>query len=50
VGVTRSPFATVFAIWQTLRLRRRVAIDEQRLSRLFGDDYRSYVAQVPRWL
>jgi protein-S-isoprenylcysteine O-methyltransferase Ste14 len=49
IGLTRSPFALLFGVRQLFRFRRRVAFDEDRLERAFGDEYRAYVARVPRW-
>jgi protein-S-isoprenylcysteine O-methyltransferase Ste14 len=47
---TRSPFAiaalSVHAPW----FGDRVAQDEQRLLRAFGEDYAAYCRRVPRWL
>lgn len=50
VGATRSPLALLLALRQYLRFSERVAIDERRLERIFGDDYRAYTARVPRWI
>lgn len=50
VGATRSPLAVALFVERIVRFRRRVAIDEARLERLFGDEYRSYRARVPRWI
>ncbi len=47
---TGSPVAVAGRLWQWRRLAERVGIDEDRLSRVFGDEYRDYVARVPRWL
>jgi protein-S-isoprenylcysteine O-methyltransferase Ste14 len=47
---TGSRVALVAFVWQAYRLSDRVAIDEERLERIFGDDYRDYVRRVPRWL
>ncbi len=49
VGATRSPLAMLFALRQALRFGDRVARDEDRLERLFGGEYRSYMDRVPRW-
>ncbi len=32
------------------RFTERVAIDEERLERIFGDEGRDYVTREPRWL
>ena len=48
--VTRSRLAAILALRQYLRFSERVAIDERRLERIFGDEYRDYVARVPRWI
>ena len=47
---TGSPFAAGALVWQAFRLSDRVAIDEERLERIFGDEYREYRRRVPRWL
>lgn len=47
---TGSPVAVAGLLWQWQRLAGRVAIDEERLERMFGDDYREYVRRVPRWV
>ena len=49
IGATRSPLAAALFARQLTRLRSRVAQDEGRLERLFGDEYRAYRARVPRW-
>lgn len=50
VLATRSPLAGVLAVRQAVRFSERVAIDEDRLERIFGDEYRTYVRRVPRWI
>ena len=50
VGVTRSPLALVLAARAVLRFTGRVRIDEERLERAFGDEYRAYRARAPRWI
>jgi len=50
VGATRSPLAVALFLERLVRFRRRVAIDEARLERLFGDEYRAYRQRVPRWI
>lgn len=47
---TRSQVAVVGLAWQWCRLAERVRMDEERLERVFGDEYRDYVRRVPRWL
>jgi protein-S-isoprenylcysteine O-methyltransferase Ste14 len=49
-GATRSPVALLLALRQARRLAERVRADEARLERIFGDEYRAYVARVPRWI
>lgn len=50
VAVTRSPLALVLAARAVLRFTARVRVDEERLDRVFGDEYRAYRARVPRWI
>ncbi len=50
VLATRSPIAMVFLVRRALRLGAQVQIDEERLERLFGEQYRAYRGRVPRWL
>jgi protein-S-isoprenylcysteine O-methyltransferase Ste14 len=50
VGATRSRLAVILALRQYLRFSERVAIDERRLAEKFDDEYRAYVARVPRWI
>lgn len=50
VIATRSPVALGLWFRQLGRFRERVARDEARLEKLFGEDYRRYRALVPRWL
>lgn len=50
VGATRSRLALVLFLRQLTRFRSRVAEDEERLERLFGDDYIAYRERVPRWV
>ena len=47
---TGSPIAVAGLLWQWRRLAERVAIDEERLERIFGDEYRDYRSRVPRWI
>jgi protein-S-isoprenylcysteine O-methyltransferase Ste14 len=47
---TGSPVAVAGLLWQWRRLAGRVAIDEERLERIFGDEYRDYAGRVPRWV
>jgi len=49
MGATGSPLAFAFFARQLARFRERVARDEERLERLYGDDYRAYRARVQRW-
>ncbi len=46
---TGSPVAVAGLLWQWRRLDARVLEDEERLERIFGDEYRDYVRRVPRW-
>ncbi len=46
---TGSPVAVGGLLWQWRRLAARVAVDEDRLERIFSDEYRDYVRRVPRW-
>lgn len=48
--MTGSPIAVLGLLWQWRRLSRRVEIDEERLERIFGDEYRDYMTRVPRWV
>ncbi len=50
VGATRSPLALLLALRQLRRFSERVAVDEERLERLFGDEYRAYRTRAPRWI
>ena len=47
---TGSRIAAAALVWQAYRLSDRVAIDEERLEGIFGDEYRDYLGRVPRWL
>lgn len=47
---TGSPVAVGGLLWQWRRLAGRVRIDEERLERIFGDEYRDYLGRVPRWV
>lgn len=47
---TGSAVAVAGLLWQWRRLGARVLEDEERLERIFGDEYREYVRRVPRWL
>ncbi len=47
---TGSPVAVAGFLWQWRRLSRRVRIDEERIERIFGDEYREYTKRVPRWV
>ena len=46
----RSPFALLFLLLRFSYFRERVLRDEERLERVFGDDYREYRRRVGRWL
>ncbi len=46
----RSPVAFVFAVSRVVYFQLRVSRDEERLARLFGDDYRKYQLRVKRWI
>lgn len=46
----RSPVAFVFAVSRVVYFQLRVSRDEERLARLFGDDYREYRLRVKRWI
>jgi protein-S-isoprenylcysteine O-methyltransferase Ste14 len=47
---TGSPVAVAGLLYQWRRLSRRVAIDEERIERIFGDQFREYRGRVPRWV
>lgn len=47
---TRSPLALAYTSWAVAWFDRRAAGDEQRLEKMFGDEYRRYCQRVPRWL
>jgi protein-S-isoprenylcysteine O-methyltransferase Ste14 len=46
----RSPLALLLFAAHAVRFARRVGIDEERLERHFGDEYRAYVSRVKRWI
>lgn len=50
VLATRSPLAVALALRQLDRFTDRVQRDEERLGRLFGEEYVAYRERVPRWL
>jgi len=50
VITTRSPVAAACLVWQYVRLSDRVRIDEERLERKFGEQYRAYLGRAPRWV
>ncbi len=47
---TGSPIAAAGLVYQWRRLGRRVGIDEERIEKIFGDEYREYTKRVPRWV
>lgn len=47
---TDSPVACAIAIAHIPWFQKRVRRDEANLERQFGDEYRSYKDQVPRWI
>jgi len=49
-AATCSPLAVLLGARQLARFRERVRVDEGRLERIFGDEYRAYRQRVPRWL
>ena len=49
-GMTRSPLAAAILAANIPWFDRRARRDEERLTALFGEDYREYRDQVPRWL
>jgi protein-S-isoprenylcysteine O-methyltransferase Ste14 len=46
----RSPVALLMFAVHVVRFARRVGVDEERLEREFGDEYRAYVSRVKRWI
>jgi protein-S-isoprenylcysteine O-methyltransferase Ste14 len=50
VITTRSPVAAACLVWQYVRLSDRVRIDEERLERRFGEQFRAYLTRAPRWV
>ncbi len=48
--VFRSPLAAVLVFERARRFRERVRIDEERLERIFGEEYRKYRSGVNRWV
>lgn len=46
----RSPVAVALALGRLVYFVRRVDLDELRLERAFGGEYRSYRARVRRWI
>lgn len=47
---TGSPIAVAGLVYEWRRFSRRVRIDEERIEKVFGDEYREYVKRVPRWV
>ncbi len=47
---TGSPIAVAGFVYEWRRFGRRVRIDEERIEKVFGDEYREYVKRVPRWV
>lgn len=47
---TGSPVAVAGFVYQWRRMSKRVRIDEERIERIFGDEYRQYTGRVPRWV
>ena len=50
VLATGSPIAALLLVGRALRLGAQVQLDEERLAERFGDEYRVYLARVPRWI
>ncbi len=48
--VFRSPLAAGLVIERARRFRERVRFDEERLERIFGEEYREYRSRVNRWV
>ncbi len=48
--VTRSPVALGVTAWLLRWFDERARADAARLTSMFGEPYRQYAAQVPRWL
>lgn len=47
---SRSPIAIILALGRLVYFVRRVDLDEDRLERSFGDEYRDYRRRVRRWI
>jgi len=47
---TSSPFAAAAVVLNFPWYERRTQLDEANLEQMFGEDYREYMARVPRWL
>lgn len=50
VLATGSPIAVAGFVYQWRRMTTRVRIDEERIEKIFGDEYREYTKRVPRWV
>ncbi len=48
--VFRSPLAAALVVERARRFSHRVRVDEERLERIFGDEYRAYCRRVKRWI
>ena len=47
---TGSPIAVGGFVYEWRRFTRRVRIDEERIEKVFGEEYREYRSRVPRWV